>query len=154
MPGQSGGLGHEPSPCLPKRKAKGRKQKEPADPENLWKNHRMFRRVPRREELFDGPAVDRMPDVIAEVNDYAFRLRSGLGLDRVFVPFRKKKSYHAPEGIFYVRGPGIKAAQRIDDVDIQDAAPFILYLMGLHKLSTMDGRLPSDTLDRAFFEGC
>ncbi len=113
----------------------------------------LFKQVARREELFDGPAVERMPDVITEVSDHAFRLRSNLGLDRVFVPFRKKKSYHAPEGILYVKGPGIRKAQRLDDANIQDVAPLILHLMGLPKISTMDGRLPHGALDETFFEG-
>jgi len=113
----------------------------------------VFKRVARREELFDGPAVKRMPDVITEVSDYAYRLRSNLGLGKVFVPFRKKKSYHAPEGIFYVKGPGIKSAHRLDDANIQDVAPLILHLMGLPRLSTMDGSLPEGAFDPTFFEG-
>jgi len=106
----------------------------------------LFKRVARREELFDGDHLERMPDVISEVSDPAVRLRSNLGLGRFFVDFDKPKSYHAPDGIVLVKGPGIAAGRRIEGCVIQDVAPLVLYLMGLPRLSTMDGRLP-----RGFF---
>jgi len=111
----------------------------------------VFSRVARREEMFSGPAVERMPDVICETGDPAIRLRSNLGLRGTFAPFRKKKSYHAPDGIFCARGPGIRQGGRIPAAGIQDVAPLILRLMGLPRLSTMDGKVPDGVLDPAFF---
>jgi predicted AlkP superfamily phosphohydrolase/phosphomutase len=109
----------------------------------------LFGTVERREKLFDGHAVERMPDVVCEVADPACRLRSNLGLSRgrVFSPFRRKKSYHAPDGIFYARGPGIKKGKHISGAKIEDVAPLILRLMGHPRLSTMEGGIPEEALE-------
>jgi predicted AlkP superfamily phosphohydrolase/phosphomutase len=111
----------------------------------------VFGRVARREEMFSGPAVDRMPDVICETDDPAIRLRGNLGLRTPFVPFRKRKSYHAPNGIFLVKGPGILQGRRIDGTGIEDMAPLVLRLMGLPRLACMDGTVPGGVLDPDFF---
>lgn len=104
---------------------------------------RVCRRVCRREEMFHGPYLERIPDVVAELDlDYDGRIQ----LDRrVFddnelrwdYPFL---GYHSREGFFAVRGPGIEAGRRLPENDMIDLAPTLLTLLDVPIPDSMEGR--------------
>ncbi len=111
-------------------------------------NGALFKRVDRREAFFSGPHADRLPDVIAEPASYSTNFRKDLGGRRLFRPISKVKGDHAPDGIFLVRGKGIRPGGRINGTRIEDVAPLILRLLGLPRISSMDGRIPLDVFEQ------
>lgn len=110
----------------------------------------LFKRVGRREKFFSGPHLERMPDVIAEQESYSTTIRNELGGRKIFRSNRKTRSDHAPDGIFLVKGPGIRTGSRIEGTCIEDVAPLILRLMGLPLISSMDGKVPEMALEPGF----
>jgi predicted AlkP superfamily phosphohydrolase/phosphomutase len=113
----------------------------------------LFELVGRREDIFDGPHVGRMPDIVCELRSHAVNLRKELGVPHVYKKRRKPGSYHDPDGLFLAKGPGILANREVAGARIQDVAPLILFLMGLPQLSCMDGIAPQDILDTEHFGG-
>jgi predicted AlkP superfamily phosphohydrolase/phosphomutase len=113
----------------------------------------LFGLVARREDVFDGPHVGRMPDVICEPNSHSYSLRAGLGVSRPLRETKRLRGTHAPDGMFLVKGPGIRPNRHVDGTGIQDMVPLVLFLMGLPQPSSADGKLPREVLDPGFFGG-
>jgi predicted AlkP superfamily phosphohydrolase/phosphomutase len=89
----------------------------------------LCRGVYRREELFDGPFADRLPDVIAEF-DHDVEADLHFGTDLVFdnpghpsYPFR---GYHSREGLLLMHGPGIEPGERSSMPHVRDVMPTIM----------------------------
>jgi predicted AlkP superfamily phosphohydrolase/phosphomutase len=102
--------------------------------------HRVFDRVCRRETLFDGPHVDRFPDVIG-VLDEQFDVRGRLELPVIGAnrgqddyPFM---GYHSQEAFFCARGPGIPTGRGSAGGGMPSIAPTLLALMGLEPPASM-----------------
>jgi predicted AlkP superfamily phosphohydrolase/phosphomutase len=110
----------------------------------------------RREELFDGPDLGRLPDLIVELRDYAWlgkgnlTDREGTLWDRIEIEGAEGHSYvgsHRREGIVVLTGPS--AARRNERISaaIEDIAPTALYLLGQPLPAELEGRLLSEALD-------
>ena len=110
---------------------------------------RPVRRVWRREELFNGPYLDRFPDLIVE-GDYAdvfksrgeYRGRSAARqlsheeLNRIWIT-----GCHRANGIFIAWGPDVQAGVRLSGARLIDVAPTALHLLGQPAPVEMDGRV-------------
>lgn len=113
----------------------------------------LVRNVYRREEIYDGPFVDRMPDLIVE---YDMNFRSGkktappLFTDVPTTDFDFQSGDHHEDGIFMAAGPHIRSLPELSSVNIKDMAPTILYAMGLPVPDTMDGRVMQDIFSEDF----
>lgn len=113
-------------------------------------------RVYRREELYNGPYLDRAPDLIVKWRDYAFWGRgryeiAGVPLfddigtwDFSDLPL---SAVHRLEGVLIAAGHGVRAGQRIDGARLIDLAPTIMSFLGLEVPAHMDGRLLSELFD-------
>jgi predicted AlkP superfamily phosphohydrolase/phosphomutase len=106
-------------------------------------------RAGRREELFDGPNVGRLPDIILVMDESlgsSDRLSSysALVTDR---PGVGDPGAHRIDGVFIAAGPEVAARpEPLGDASIVDVAPTVLHLAGLPVPDTMDGRVLTSIL--------
>jgi predicted AlkP superfamily phosphohydrolase/phosphomutase len=100
-------------------------------------------RVCRREEMFHGPYLERIPDIVAVLDD-DFDGKIQLGAD-IFAdnelqweyPFM---GYHSREAFFAARGPGIAPGDRLEEASMIDLAPTLLDLLGVPIPDSMEGK--------------
>ena len=78
------------------------------------------------------------------------KCRVKANLDPTHVLRKKRDQAHSPWGIFMAWGEGIKNGAKIDNVNIIDMAPTILYLMGKPVPADMDGRALKEILKPDF----
>ena len=101
-------------------------------------------RASRREDLFEGPYVDDIPDILLELQP---AYTGGPALQGNLVeplPLAELSAYsgsHTPDGLFVFSGPGVRRGQWLARAHIQDLAPTLLHIMGLPVASWMDGRV-------------
>ncbi len=114
--------------------------------------------VHKREELFAGPHVDRVPDLVVEFADYEWLGKGNLksrtetiwdrveiaGTDAAYV------GSHRHEGIVALSGPS--AAPGGLFASIEDIAPTIQYLLGEPIPESMEGQLIDAAIDPALLE--
>lgn len=99
--------------------------------------------VIRREEVYNGPYVDRAPDLILrpkEPSDIFFGLADFGHRDTVSTVYRYS-GMHRDHGMLVMKGPGVKPKGWIEGAVIHDVAPTVLHAMGLDVPSDMDGRV-------------
>jgi len=110
----------------------------------------IMKAVYRREELYQGPFTTHAPDVI-------FEFRRGYKVSHL--PFQgelfsdvsqEPSGFHEREGIFAMNGPGIKAGANVDQANIQDVLPTLLYALGLPVPDDVDGRVLYDLFTPAW----
>ena len=116
----------------------------------------MVAAVHRREDLFEGPHLDRVPDLVVEFADYAWLGKGNLTEradaieDRIDVRGHPGAHYvgsHRPDGIAVLSGPAARAGATFS-ASIVDIAPTALYLLGESIPSDLEGRLLSEAIDR------
>jgi predicted AlkP superfamily phosphohydrolase/phosphomutase len=105
---------------------------------------RVFERVARREEVYQGPYVDAAPDLLVYTTP-----RFGFRLDALRVEMRHTVTFsdfveqgltgaHDPHGIYVAAGPGIASRGRAAPAPIEALAPTVLCLLGLPVPDGMD----------------
>jgi len=122
----------------------------------------VVQKVYRREEVYQGPHVDKAPDLIIQWNldrgnaylsrpSYAASSRQPI--EKIPIRELQKSKFminrsgsHRPMGIFAVQGKGIKKDYPLVGARIEDVAPTLLYLMGLPVPQDMDGRVLQECL--------
>ena len=97
-----------------------------------------------REEAFAGTEADMAPDLTLQLwdNGLVSTVKSG----QVVKPRRECLGVHYPMGVFLARGPGIRAGERLDPLNILDVAPAMLYSQGLPIPADYEGRVPVEML--------
>jgi predicted AlkP superfamily phosphohydrolase/phosphomutase len=112
-------------------------------------------KVMRREEEYSGPFASNAPDIVAFYDhDYAG------GANPAGPLFGPVESYtleewsglHRMNGTLILRGPHVRQGWQIQDAQITDVAPTILYLLGMPVPSDMDGRVLTAALDPALLK--
>lgn len=104
--------------------------------------------VCRREDLFHGPRLALLPDIMfiskgmAVVDSGEMEFFSNRFIDRV----GGVSASHRPEGILAIAGPGV-AAGRLEGVRLQDVTATILHLAGVPIPADLDGVLIAGALD-------
>jgi len=92
-----------------------------------------------REELYTGPYVDEMPDLLFEVDsDYC-------------IYHRDVGSHHKRTGILIFSGPEIQKGVRFNS-SILDVTPTLLYALGLPVADDMDGRVLTEIFTDRFLK--
>ncbi len=105
---------------------------------------RVVLRVYRREELYDGPFVERAPDIIVWCNDLYREGPFAQGPMVSEVPFDELVQVpgaHDDKGIFLAKGPQLVKAKTLYDAKLIDMPPTILHAMELPVPSDMEGRV-------------
>jgi predicted AlkP superfamily phosphohydrolase/phosphomutase len=105
--------------------------------------------VHRREELYEGPYVNRAPDLVLAldpfyVGDRSLLTRSHFGT--MAAASRQWTGTHRSEGILAMTGPPIRSGMCVNSPQIEDLAPTIIHLMGLPIPQEMDGRVLEEVL--------
>jgi predicted AlkP superfamily phosphohydrolase/phosphomutase len=116
---------------------------------------RIVAAVHRREDLFDGPELDKVPDLLIEFRNYEFlgkgnfSSRSDSIWDTIELEPGSAHDYvgsHRHEGIFALAGPSATNAERTF-IGIEDVAPTVLYLLGEKIPAELEGRLVAEAID-------
>ena len=114
--------------------------------------------VHRREELFSGPHIERVPDLVVEFVDYEWLGKGNLKSrtesiwDKVEIAGTNAAyvGSHRHEGIVALAGPS--AAPGGLFASIEDIAPTIQYLLGEPIPESMEGQLIDAAIDPALLE--
>lgn len=101
-------------------------------------------RASRREDLFEGPYVEDIPDILLELHP-AYTGGSALH-GKLITPLSLEElsaysGSHSPTGLFVFSGPGVRSGHWLEGAAIQDLAPTLLHAMGLPVASWMDGQV-------------
>ena len=114
----------------------------------------------RREEIYEGPYVDKAPDLLIRWRDYSYytSVRPDPGADGVFGPCQnidsseyKHVGTHRMEGVFMAAGAGVREGMCIEGAHIGDLAPTLLYFLGQPVLADMDGRVLREMFTEGFW---
>lgn len=92
-----------------------------------------------KEEAYNGPFLKNAPDLIV-IPKNGYTIDSYFS-ERIFTETSLKKGDHTMKGIFLAYGPDIKSNAHLDNIEIYDIAPTILYMMDLPVPLDMDGRV-------------
>ena len=100
-----------------------------------------------REDLCGGPHQELAPDLLLEMHP-------GVALS----PFTATATTAAgdgcvssPRGIFFAGGPAVRAGAVVQAISLLDVMPFLLYSLGLSIPEDLEGRVPAEVLDPAWF---
>lgn len=110
----------------------------------------VVRRASRREDLFEGPHLDEVPDVLAELEE---AYTGGAALSGPLVtpmPLDRLSAYsatHRPAGLFALAGPGIQPGRWLEGAAIVDLAPTLMHILGLPVSTAMDGRVLTEVFE-------
>ena len=113
--------------------------------------HQIVKRVYKREELFHGPSVERLPDLVLYTDRarYVSFGHADFGSNKIVEPITGLSGHHRPEGLVILSGPGVTPGTHLEKANIMDLAPTILHTLGLDVPSDLDGRvLPEIVLKR------
>lgn len=113
---------------------------------------RIVRRANRREDLFEGPYVDDIPDILLELYP-AYTGGSAMQGDLVTpLPLEDLAAYsgsHHPTGLFVFSGPEVRRGHWLEGAAIQDLAPTVMHALGLPVSTSMDGRVLVEVFEPA-----
>lgn len=104
-------------------------------------------RASRREELFEGPFTEDIPDILVELHPAYTGGSSLQGRPVTPMPLEELAAYsgsHHPTGLFVLNGPGVRAGQWLEGASIEDLAPTLLHVMELPVATWMDGKVLHD----------
>jgi predicted AlkP superfamily phosphohydrolase/phosphomutase len=122
---------------------------------------KIVRSVHRREDMFEGPQLDRVPDLIVEFEDYSWLGKGNLKgptptlWDTVQIEGGSEVSYvgsHRFEGILALAGPSAAAGVELS-ARIEDVAPTVLYLLGEAVPDNLEGRVLVEAIEPSLLDG-
>jgi predicted AlkP superfamily phosphohydrolase/phosphomutase len=115
---------------------------------------RIVAQVHRREDLFHGPELAKVPDLLVEFDRYAWlgkgnlKTRSESLWDEIEIEGGSDLSYvgsHRHEGIVVLSGPAVAQGAPVGG-ELVDVAPTLLYLMGEAVPADLEGRVLVEAL--------
>jgi predicted AlkP superfamily phosphohydrolase/phosphomutase len=112
---------------------------------------KLIGQVLRREDVYNGPHLDRAPDLIlrpTEPSDIFFGLADFGHRETVSTVYRYS-GMHRDYGMLIMNGPGIRSGHPLEGAVIHDIAPTVLHIMGQPVPLDMDGQV----LEGAFSDG-
>lgn len=112
----------------------------------------VIERVYRREELYHGSNLERMPDLVAEPVE-GYQLSPWFNGDLVFEPITRIVGDHRLNGIIFVDGAHVReGCSEATGATILDVAPTVLHLLGVPIPSDMDGQVLTALFDEAWLD--
>ena len=97
-----------------------------------------------REELYSGPHLHELPDILFSVEDYAYESVATFEDVPYLLPHNVPRGWHREEAVFMAYSTDIRRGKEIEECMIYDIAPTILHLMGVPIPMDMDGRVLKD----------
>jgi predicted AlkP superfamily phosphohydrolase/phosphomutase len=116
--------------------------------------------VHRREDLFEGPHIDKVPDLLIEFAEYAWlgkgnvQKRAESIWDRIEIEPGSEHVYvgsHRHEGLFALAGPSAAQAPRTL-AELTDVAPTVLYLLGEPLPTAFEGRVLTEAIEPSLLD--
>lgn len=101
---------------------------------------KVIEKVFKKENLYCGPYLDRMPDLLL-VMARGYEPIGSFDRDNLFVSPARRTGTHRSEGIFLAMGDGIIKGKEIENASILDVCPTILYILDSPVPSDMDGKV-------------
>jgi predicted AlkP superfamily phosphohydrolase/phosphomutase len=103
----------------------------------------IVRKVYKREEVFHGSTVERMPDLVLHTDRarYVSFGHADFGSNKIVEPSIGQTGHHHMVGVLALKGPGIRRGLTVERASILDLAPTILHYMGLDVPDYMDGEV-------------
>lgn len=103
----------------------------------------------RREEIFDGPFLDNIPDIVFDFEGSSLEAKDVLlGGDFLQWSDGGSRGIHHRDGLFIAVGPNVRPGW-FEGLVLEDLAPNLLAMAGLDGFNTMDGRLREDIFKKA-----
>jgi predicted AlkP superfamily phosphohydrolase/phosphomutase len=114
-------------------------------------NEPVIAEIWRGSDLFKGKYVDRAPDLFFFTRDMKYKAMglTDFGSNRVFDELYGTHAHHRMNGLFILRGPGVRQGEQIQGARLIDLAPTIYALMGVPIPRDLDGQV----LHQAFAPG-
>lgn len=115
---------------------------------------RIVAQAHRREDLFHGPELAKVPDLLVEFDRYAWlgkgnlKARSDSLWDSIEIEGGGEQSYvgsHRHEGVVVLAGPAVVPGAPVGG-ELVDVAPTMLYLLGEPIPSDLEGRILMEAL--------
>ncbi|MFN2226803.1 MAG: alkaline phosphatase family protein [Anaerolineae bacterium] len=99
--------------------------------------------VYRRQEIYDGPFLDRTPDLIVRPRGWQYMAfgHADFGSNRLVEPIVGLSGHHRPDGVLILAGAGATPGARLEGATILDLAPTILHALGVAVPCELDGRV-------------
>lgn len=108
--------------------------------------NRVLDQVLRGEDIYNGPYVERGPDVVLD-QAAGVHIEGKIGNDEVFGAPNKWRGENKDTGMFIGYGPDIDETATLPDMHILDIAPTVLHLHGEGVPEVMDGGVRYDLFD-------
>ncbi len=110
------------------------------DPESGVK---VVKKVFHRSDLYEGPYVDRAPDIIM-VLEQGYKGTTTLSGTHIIEKLPHTKGTHSIDGVFLARGPHLRRKIRVAHIHLQDLGPTLLHLIGLPIPEDVDGKVKKE----------
>lgn len=107
-------------------------------------------KIERKEDVYHGPYIGDAPDIIVGIKGGRCLMQKEIYHKRLFYNAYKSSGTHRMEGIFVVKGDGIRSGYSLDGIEITDLLPTILYVLGLPIPEDMDGKVIADAFKKDY----
>ncbi len=114
--------------------------------------HPVVQDVYRSENIYSGPWTDKAPDLVIHPDEKGYLGHKYFYPKDVCVDSVRISGTHRMEGIFFLKGDGVTPGRRIENPEIIDVAPTLLYLLGLPVPEEMDGRVINEAFSENYLE--
>lgn len=119
------------------------------DPET---GQKVFDKIYKKEEVYDGPYIEDAPDLFFVIKGGTYVSHKEIHYKELFRNEERDSGTHRMNGIFIIKGPGIKKDTKLEGCKITDVAPTILHSMGLSVPDDMDGKVLTDAFEAGFIK--
>lgn len=117
------------------------------DPET---GQKVFDKIYKKEEIYHGPYINHAPDLSFVMRGGTYLSHREIHYKKLFRTDDRNSATHRMNGIFIIKGDGIKKNVTLEGCKIIDVAPTILYATGLPVPDDMDGKVLIDAFERKF----
>ena len=117
------------------------------DPET---GQKVFDKIYKKEEIYHGPYINHAPDLSFVMRGGTYLSHREIHYKKLFRTDDKNSATHRMNGIFIIKGDGIKKNVTLEGCKIIDVAPTILYATGLSVPDDMDGKVLIDAFEKEF----
>lgn len=113
------------------------------DPDN---NNLIFEKILRKDEVYDGPYLDKAPDLYLIPTKFEYSCSEILtAQSEIFAPTPKGwTGTHKMNGVFLAYGNNVKKSNKIDNAEIIDLTPTILNMFNIQIPDDLDGKVLSN----------